>query len=511
MTIKKGLYFICFQFLSVFALCANNTLVLKYGQDLDSIVSYNGQGEAVSKFRYFFDSDKLSSATIDSDKGRYNYQYTYTQDNYLEDIIFSEKLSSEIFENKTRKTISQNTNQHTEYNYIWKNNSWEKAHGVVATYTNNLLSQVEDVKGVDNEWIVTKQMKYSYYNSSESVPFAGKLKEVYSFADGKKESAKIEYRYTLIRNEVCLQSETVYAINDAGVSQKCMSTEYSYPSNNQEIVLSNTSYFEPETQNLIGKEKHTLSRKPETLDMHRFEVFDASNKLTESRESMYFYKNNNLVAEEKISIAKFPNTTGIHTQQTRFSTNLSEDKPVSVTQEFLSDDQWLKKEELLFTYDTESNSLRKKELKKHTELTRNPVWVYVTEWRYKPGAGIDSYTTYYHDAATSDFKKAWSFSVFYPGDGSTDPEGLKKIESDKKSQISIYPNPASENIFISGENQESDFPIQYVIYNLAGKLQKKGIIYTPQDGISVTMLATGNYVLRLTKDGQHSSCVFVKQ
>ncbi|MCL2650092.1 MAG: T9SS type A sorting domain-containing protein [Candidatus Azobacteroides sp.] len=508
---KRFSYFLCLQFLSVFASYAvNDTLVVKYGQDLDSIVSYNKQGEVVSKYYYSFDSDHLSSATIEADNGIYVYQYTYAPDSYIEDVIFSEKApSSGDLVYQTRKTIERNADENTEYNYVWQNNSWQKLNGSIAVYTNNMLSQLEDVEGLGDNWIVTKQINYLYYNSSESIPFAGKLKEIHSFSDGVNESAKIEYRYLLINNDICLQSETVYSVDNAGNFQKCMSTEYSYPSNDQENVISTISYFEPETQELIGKEIHTLSRQTDLLNSYQFQAFDASNKMVESRNNSYSYLNNKQTVEETNSITDLTNSS-TQVQQTRFSTNLLDgNKPESVVQEILSGNNWVKEEELLTSYNDKGDPIRK-DLKRYTGLTQTPVLVYRTEWNYKPGAGVDTYTTYSYDEATSQTVKSWSFAVFYPGDGSIDPpDALKKVE--KSSRLSIYPNPASENIFVAVEGQEFNPPVQYSIYSLTGKLQQKGVIYTLQDGISVTMLASGNYVLRLTKDGTHSSCVFVKQ
>jgi hypothetical protein len=230
--------------------------------------------------------------------------------------------------------------------------------------------------------------------------------------------------------------------------------------------------------------------------------------MTASLENTYSYLNNKQTVEETNSTISMSGDTQI--RQIRFSTSLSGDKPESVVQEYLSGDNWVKKEEFVTSYNAEGNPLRE-ELKKYTELTQTPVTVYKTEWQYKPGAGVDTYTTYAYDESISQTVKSWSFAVFYPGDGSTGPEGLEKTELNKKSQLFVYPNPAYENIFISEENQESGSPVQYAIYSMTGRLQKKGVINTPQEEISVSTLASGNYVLRLTKDGIHSSCVFVKR
>ncbi len=67
-----------------------------------------------------------------------------------------------------------------------------------------------------------------------------------------------------------------------------------------------------------------------------------------------------------------------------------------------------------------------------------------------------------------------------------------------QNKISIYPNPASSEIFIA-----TDFKLQnakYQIYNIAGQLIKNGQINSSPKQVSIADLNSGLYLIRITKD-----------
>ena len=497
---------VCLQFLLISALQATeNKIIIDYGQNLDSLVSYDKNGKFISKTLYFFEQDLLKQATIETDKNISIYKYIQEQDYYQEEIIAAEKSNSAgtATINSWKKTTEQDPDKTAEYNYIWQNNSWKKSNGTISFYTENLLTRFEEVENDDDEWQTSKWIDYLYYTSAENVSFAGKLKEVHSFADGKTTSSKTTYQYTLVGGVVCLLSEIVYTVDNSKKFQKCMSAAYTYPSNNQDNVVCVISYFDPDTQNLIGKDQYTISTQSGLLSSHKTELFNATNQPIQLRENIYIYSNNNQTVEEKNSISDLlAKKTKI--QQSRFSTILDNNKPINVSTEILSDNNWIKEEELAILYNSDEKLIQK-EVRKYTSSDNISIPIYKTEWNFNSNSGADTYTSYIYDESLSLMVKDWSFVVFYPGDGNN----IKLIETNPKEIFSIYPNPASEYIFISG-NIDFNSPIQYSIYNLTGRLEKKGTVYSSEDRILVTDLAPGNYVLRFLKDGKYTSCVFVK-
>lgn len=80
------------------------------------------------------------------------------------------------------------------------------------------------------------------------------------------------------------------------------------------------------------------------------------------------------------------------------------------------------------------------------------------------------------------------------------------ISKDHSLDISVSPNPALDNIVVSGVNKESS----YVIYDTMGKIVKIGIIKHPYQ-IGVAQLLQGTYILRVTTGDYHSYVKFIKQ
>lgn len=89
--------------------------------------------------------------------------------------------------------------------------------------------------------------------------------------------------------------------------------------------------------------------------------------------------------------------------------------------------------------------------------------------------------------------------------------GVEVIEA--ASQWFVYPNPATDRLFV-GETSESKYPLQAVIYDLQGRrvLDQTLSSEAAQQGIELTQLPTGLYVLQLSDANGHLKQLrFVKQ
>jgi hypothetical protein len=62
--------------------------------------------------------------------------------------------------------------------------------------------------------------------------------------------------------------------------------------------------------------------------------------------------------------------------------------------------------------------------------------------------------------------------------------------------VSVYPNPAQDQIHLRGLPLEADQSRPYQVYGLDGTLRAQGT-YGPQQAISIAQLAPGNYLLRV--------------
>lgn len=108
-------------------------------------------------------------------------------------------------------------------------------------------------------------------------------------------------------------------------------------------------------------------------------------------------------------------------------------------------------------------------------------------------------TTYSHPLAVTARNtllniKGWSFSgdVYDPSCESV----LSTSETILKSKISIYPNPATDFIYLKNSNQSLD----YSIFELSGKIVLQGSLNNNE--INIKNLSKGNYILQVkTKDG----------
>jgi hypothetical protein len=63
-----------------------------------------------------------------------------------------------------------------------------------------------------------------------------------------------------------------------------------------------------------------------------------------------------------------------------------------------------------------------------------------------------------------------------------------------KSNLSVYPNPASEFITINSEYFQ---PINYKLFNLSSKLVKSGTVDKENEKIVITHLPEGVYILHV--------------
>jgi bacillolysin len=80
--------------------------------------------------------------------------------------------------------------------------------------------------------------------------------------------------------------------------------------------------------------------------------------------------------------------------------------------------------------------------------------------------------------------------------------------NNKKSaiELSIYPNPVNDKLFIELKNNTN---IKVTVYNLAGELMNTTFVETNKS-IDVSALAKGNYIVHITTDQGEASKVFIK-
>jgi len=79
------------------------------------------------------------------------------------------------------------------------------------------------------------------------------------------------------------------------------------------------------------------------------------------------------------------------------------------------------------------------------------------------------------------------------------------IKETQNSNISVFPNPVSTTLYLSGLTQNSTVSV----FDLSGKLLINKSVFTNQ--IDVAKLATGIYTIRIADKNSITSKVFVKQ
>ena len=101
---KTTFCIVCFQILLISALQATeNKIIVNYGQNLDSLVSYDKNEKFISKTLYFFEQDFLKQTSIETDKDISTYKYIQEPDYYHEEIIVAEKTAGNATINNRKK------------------------------------------------------------------------------------------------------------------------------------------------------------------------------------------------------------------------------------------------------------------------------------------------------------------------------------------------------------------------------------------------------------------------
>lgn len=155
------------------------------------------------------------------------------------------------------------------------------------------------------------------------------------------------------------------------------------------------------------------------------------------------------------------------------------------------------------------------------DLTFDTPWQYngtnlVIEIRHT-GSNVSSSST--HAAATSTSGYGTLFTACWASTGNVmqgnfsyvkinavDALGVKSVEIG--AELSVYPNPAKEFLYIKSAKDMSEFHI----FNVSGQkvLSQKNSAKTPQ--LNVSGLPRGNYILQMIdKDGNSSSTKFIKE
>lgn len=91
------------------------------------------------------------------------------------------------------------------------------------------------------------------------------------------------------------------------------------------------------------------------------------------------------------------------------------------------------------------------------------------------------------------------------------PVGM--ADKELKSYVKVYPNPATERLFVSGLS-ELQFPLTVVLHDLQGRrvLEQVLDVDAAQQGIALVQLPAGMYVMQISNaQGQYKMGSFVKQ
>jgi hypothetical protein len=98
-------------------------------------------------------------------------------------------------------------------------------------------------------------------------------------------------------------------------------------------------------------------------------------------------------------------------------------------------------------------------------------------------------------------------SIFFPANGICQVAGLEEIS--KKESINIYPNPANNRVTIEIPLQTEDAIIS--IYNITGQLLLKQSLQQSQTEISISSLAKGIYIIKVSSADGIAVKKFIKE
>jgi len=95
-------------------------------------------------------------------------------------------------------------------------------------------------------------------------------------------------------------------------------------------------------------------------------------------------------------------------------------------------------------------------------------------------------------------------NVFYAVNKVTLTASLATSEN-TKDQVQIYPNPATDKLFVKNVSAKST----YSIFDATGRLVSEGSIVDGE--INVSKLVKGTYVISFTNDGNSTKTKFIKK
>ncbi len=99
-----------------------------------------------------------------------------------------------------------------------------------------------------------------------------------------------------------------------------------------------------------------------------------------------------------------------------------------------------------------------------------------------------------------------SFSPFAVYDNNT---ALAVSNVTENSEVSVYPNPATNNIYVDYTNTNK--PVQAAIYSVSGKLVKVAMLGNTHSAIDVQDLSNGMYYIQLNNEDINTTQKFIKQ
>ena len=124
---------------------------------------------------------------------------------------------------------------------------------------------------------------------------------------------------------------------------------------------------------------------------------------------------------------------------------------------------------------------------------------------YGKGLGLIEHTLY---AAQSQSFVIYNKLVFYRrGNNACGTADITKVTTEPISQVSVYPNPASNYLTISTDEQN----ITFRIYSLTGKVMQEGDLVKGLNTVNIETLTSGIYIVNVISNQSVSSIKFIKE
>lgn len=423
--------------------------IFNYENKLDSIVTYNKEGEFIKKYSdYVFSDTYLLISCIEK----------YTDTSY-------------------------------KHEYEYDDCSNQSAHKILRFNENG-------------DWILKLTENYIYQNDNNCGPallteynMEGVLQSEFT---SKKE--KTSYEFTEEKNVLSYTKED----GDNLITQKIINTY-----NNEGKIETTISYLPVESiLTPSSKIAYTYFDPSEKTDHFKSETIY---RYDEEQEIVCIITSNNIsrlqTDKELITTVEFYDLNGStllnkEIKTVKYSDNLS--TAISTTIQMYDENGTLRS---TYKYDDSGNLLDPTELEQMTGNDEENTFR-KGEWNYDKTNGMDTYQVFLYDNQIGTKELLWSLCVYYE----KNPNATNTPTNDLKNRFfSVYPNPAKDNIYITGNNDSDGFsPVRYQIYDAGGKLQTRGIISDENTPVAIQSLSSGTYIISLDNGKNKGAFVFMK-